>query len=75
MMTGQLSIFDDMVPEGRPCKYAFRRYIGQRVRLMIGAYPGRILHGVITRIDNEYYTTIEVDGKEYVGTPYDLSED
>ncbi len=74
-MKGQYSMFDLTPLPNAPCNYKFQRYIGQKVRMMIDVYPVKIVHGVITKIDTAYYTTVDVDGKEYVGTPYNLSED
>lgn len=69
---GQLSIFD-CINDGKPCRYRFKRYIGQKVRIMFGAYPGTVKVGTITGID-EYYSTVKIGGREFVGTPYNLSE-
>lgn len=72
-MEGQLTIFDAFT-DNRPCRYRFKRFIGQKVRMMFGAYPGEIRRGVITEI-GPYYTTVMIGRKEYAATPYNLSED
>ena len=69
---GQLTIFD-IQNDGKPCRYSFKRYLGQKVRMMFGTYPGAVKVGTITGID-EYYSTVKIGGREYVGTPYNLSE-
>lgn len=64
---GQLSFFDLNEEEKKAARYTFQRYMGQSVRHKCGAT------GKITKIDY-YYTTFEDEnGKEYVGTPYDLA--
>ena len=69
---GQMTIFD-FIGSGRPCDYKFTRYIGQRVREMIGAYPGKIHHGIIDEI-KEYYTIIKTDDHRILaGTPYNVT--
>ena len=63
----QFSVFDmDIETDPRPCRYNFRRYIGQKVRTD---------HGIctITRINGPYYTDIRSEkGERLVGTPYDI---
>ena len=74
---GQLTIWDVFNPTigRRPCDYRFQRYIGQRVKLMIGPYcDHRTVKGTIKTIE-KYYTIVESGGKEYVGMPYSLSEE
>lgn len=78
-MEGQLSLFDffDNVQsqKRRPCDYKFKRYVGQRVNIMIGAYRGQAArNGVIKEIIDSYYTLVSVGNKEFIGTPYNLSE-
>ena len=79
-MKGQLTIFDWLggYDDRRPCRYGFQRFIGQRVRVMIGAYnsPNRKTYkGEITEI-GPYYTLIRTDdGRELIGTPTSLSEE
>jgi len=75
-MKGQLSIFD-IIPDGkrRPCDYHFKRYIGQRVRLMFGSYFDHdVREGVIKEIIDHYFTLVRINGRDYIGTPYSLSE-
>lgn len=74
-MKGQLTIFD-AYQDDRPCRYGFQRFIGQRVRVMIGAYGNHmIVTGAITWI-GPYYTLIRTDdGRVLVGTPTSLSEE
>lgn len=64
--TGQFTIFDaDIDQDRRPCRYRFRRYIGQKVKTLHGV-------GVITKIE-QYYTTFRLaDGRTLCGTPHDL---
>ena len=71
-MIGQMSIFDT-IEDGAPCRYRFKRYIGQRVRMMFGAYPGIVREGTVTEI-KPYYTTVRIGGMKYAGTPYNLTE-
>lgn len=69
---GQLTIFD-IHNDGKPCRYSFKRYLGQKVRMMFGAYPGIVRTGTITEI-GPYYTMVRIGGRVYAGTPYNLSE-
>ena len=64
---GQLSIFDiGNEEDNRPCRYRFKRYIGQRVMSLHG--PARI-----EKIE-QYYTEIRLDnGRLLIGTPHDLT--
>lgn len=72
-MEGQLTIFD-AYQDDRPCRYRFKRYVGQKVNVMIGPYMDhRIVTGVITEI-GPYYTTVRSGKKEYAATPYNLME-
>lgn len=78
-MKGQLTIFDWLggYDDRRPCRYRFRRYVGQRVRIMIGSYyDNDIRPATVVKVDDPYYTIVGDDnGREYVGTPYSLSEE
>lgn len=69
---GQLTIFD-IHNDGKPCRYRFKRYLGQKVKMMFGTYPGTVRTGTITGIES-YYTMVRIGGRVYVGTPYNLSE-
>lgn len=69
-MKGQLTIFDT-IEDGAPCRYTFKRYIGQRVVLYRGK---RAFRGVIVEI-KDYYTLIQTSEGLRVGTPYDLREE
>ena len=73
-MIEQLSIFDWHPNEGqKPYHYRFHRYVGQKVRMMIGAsINATFLTGTIKRID-QYYTFVRVGRKEYAATPYNLA--
>lgn len=70
-MNVQLNLFGNT--GDRPCQYRFERYIGQKVTVMIGAYPGKKLKGRITGID-AYYTQVRTKEGDMVATPYSLSE-
>lgn len=72
-MKGQMTIFD-LIDDGAPCRYRFKRYVGQKVRIMIGAYPGRIYTGTVVRI-LDYFTYVRTKNGIMVGTPYNLSEE
>ena len=66
-MTGQYNFYDlDIDQDRRPCRYKFRRYIGQKVKTLHGV-------GVITKIE-QYYTVFRLeDGRTLCGTPHDLT--
>ena len=69
-MNGQYTIFDSGKPEA-PCEYAFKRYIGQTV---IFANPHHALYGLVGEVVKilPYYTIVNVNGRRYAGTPYDI---
>ena len=73
-MNGQLSMFDWHPNEERkPCHYRFKRYVGQEVQMMFGAYKWATFKtGVITYI-GPYYTGVRINGRDYAGTPYNIS--
>lgn len=75
VMAGQYSIFDythDDETSWRPCDYSFRRYGGQRVRL-IGVACGHDVKGKIHIID-PYYTIVKTDGDFLMcGTPFNTA--
>ena len=72
---GQLSMFDILCPEEKrkPCEYKFQRYIGQRVRSK--SKYGADYVGTITGIGPYYTDILTDDGREIVGTPYDVWPD
>ena len=73
-MTGQLTVFDiGTEADRRPCRYRFKRYVGQKVRMMFGAYPGIVRVGRIREISDSYYTIVRIGNRDFVGTPYNLS--
>lgn len=75
VMEGQYIIFDythDDETSCRPCDYRFRRYIGQRVRL-IGVACGDDVKGKV-HIIGPYYTIVKTDGGFLMcGTPYNTA--
>ena len=72
-MRGQLSIFD-CFHDGAPCRYRFKRYVGQKVRIMIGAYIHATFKvGIIEKIE-PYYTHVRCGHELLVATPTSLSE-
>ena len=62
-MDGQYTIWDIQGPTKKPCEYSFPRYIGQKVRFF---RDGKV--GTVTEI-GPYYTTVNIGGREYAGTP------
>lgn len=73
MIRGQLTIFDTYT-DNKPCRYKFKRYIGQKVRVMIGPWRDQNFKtGTITKIE-PYYTRVRCGRKEYSATPYSLTE-
>lgn len=71
-MIGQFSLFDNV--GSLPCQYKFDRYIGQKVTLMVGAFPfHRSVKGKVIGIE-PYYTFVKTKEGLMVGTPYSLSE-
>lgn len=70
---GQLTMFD-YAQERRPCKYKFRRYIGQTVHL-IGVMGGDNVIGTVHMIE-PYYTIVKTKGGLLMcGTPYNTAPD
>lgn len=67
---GQLSIFDVEIPKPKPCQYGFARYVGQKVVLHV---TSGTMVGTVKEIE-PYYTIVDVEGKEWVGTPTTLGE-
>lgn len=73
MIKGQLTIFDTYT-DNKPCRYKFKRYIGQKVRVTIGPWRDQNFKiGTITKIE-PYYTRVRCGRKEYSATPYSLTE-
>ena len=71
-MIGQFSLFGNV--GSLPCQYKFDRYIGQKVTLMVGAYPDhKLVNGTVVGIE-PYYTFIKTKEGLMVGTPYCVSE-
>lgn len=68
---GQMSIFDIHTDHNwKPCEYRFKRYIGQRVRSK-SKYGVQYIGTIVSM--EPYYTNIRTDdGREIVGTPYDV---
>ena len=69
-MNGQYTIFDSGERK-EPHDYPFRRYIGQTVAFV---NPNHALYGLIGEIVEilPYYTIVNVNGRRYAGTPYDI---
>ena len=71
-MNGQYSIFDSGERK-EPHEYPFRRYIGQ---IVIFGNPHHSLFGYFGEVVEilPYYTIVNVNGRRYAATPYDLQE-
>lgn len=65
-MKGQTNLFD-LVNDGKPCRYRFNRYIGQKVKFWRTGKTGTIVE------IEEYYTIVDSKGALLVGTPYDIT--
>lgn len=71
-MITQLNLFGNVGT--LPCQYRFDRFKGQKVSLVVGAYPyHRSIPGTVVGIE-PYYTTVKTKEGLMVGTPYSLSE-
>lgn len=71
-MNRQISLFSNT--GSLPCQYKFERFIGQKVSVMIGAYPfHKTINGIVVGIST-YYTDVETEKGLMVATPYNLSE-